>query len=59
LTVSSRRYDLLNARDTYRFACGPEGMNRRLLLRFAEVAARLLAPICPHTCEHIWGELLK
>ena len=26
---------------------------------FLQVACRLLAPICPHTCEHIWGELLK
>ncbi len=24
-----------------------------------QVACRLLAPICPHTCEHIWGELLR
>ena len=55
----SRRYDLTNARDLYRFACGADGGNRRLLLRFIEVSALLLAPICPHTCEHIWGGLLK
>lgn len=24
-----------------------------------QVATQLLAPICPHTCEHIWGNLLK
>ena len=24
-----------------------------------QVATLLLAPICPHTCEHIWGNLLK
>lgn len=52
-------YDLLNARDTYRFACGPEGMNRRVVMRFIDTCARLLAPICPHTCEHIWANLLK
>ncbi|GAB4822876.1 hypothetical protein N2152v2_009922 [Parachlorella kessleri] len=57
--LKSGCYDLQNARDSYRFACGPEGMNRRLLLRYIEVACRLLAPICPHTCEHIWGELLR
>ncbi|KAL4433681.1 hypothetical protein ABPG75_000122 [Micractinium tetrahymenae] len=52
-------YDLQNARDVYRFACGAEGGNRRLLLRYIEVCALLLAPICPHTCEHIWSSLLK
>lgn len=52
-------YDLQIARDTYRFACGPDGMNRRLIIRFIDVSARLLAPICPHTCEHIWSDLLK
>ena len=51
------RYDLQAARDVYRFACGPDG-NRRLLLRYIEVACLLLAPICPHTCEHIWSGLL-
>ena len=48
-----------NARDVYRFACGPEGGNKRLLLRFIEVSTLLLVPICPHTCEHIWSSLLK
>ena len=31
------RYDLANARDQYRFACGPDGGNKRLLLRYLEV----------------------
>ncbi len=31
------RYDLQTARDVYRFACGAEGGNRRLLLRYIEV----------------------
>lgn len=52
-------YDLLNARDTYRFAQGAEGMNIRVVLRFFEVSTLLLTPICPHTCEHIWSNLLK
>jgi leucyl-tRNA synthetase len=52
-------YDLLNARDAYRFACGPEGMNKQLIERFLDVSTRLLAPICPHTCEHVWGTLLQ
>jgi leucyl-tRNA synthetase len=52
-------YDLSNARDTYRFACGPEGLNRRLIVRYLEVSTVLLAPICPHWCEHVWGNVLK
>ncbi|KAL4854122.1 Leucine--tRNA ligase [Chlorella vulgaris] len=52
-------YDLLNARDMYRFACGPDGGNQRLLLRFIEVSTLLLVPICPHTSEHIWSSLLQ
>jgi leucyl-tRNA synthetase len=23
------------------------------------VSTLLLAPICPHTCEHVWSNLLK
>lgn len=52
-------YDLANARDVYRFACGPEGGSKHLLLRYIEVSTLLLVPICPHTCEHIWSNLLK
>lgn len=57
--LKSGWYDLLNARDVYRFACGPEGGNRRLLLRFIEVSTLLLVPVCPHTCEHVWSNLLR
>lgn len=57
--LKSAWYDLLIARDTYRFAVGPEGMNRRLVLRFLDVSTRLLAPICPHTCEHVWSNILR
>lgn len=52
-------YDLQNARDVYRFACGPEGPNARLLRRYIEVSTLLMAPITPHTSEHVWGDLLK
>lgn len=24
-----------------------------------QVSTVLLAPICPHTCEYVWGDLLK
>ena len=52
-------YDISNARDIYRFACGAEGMNKRLILRYIDVSTRLLAPVCPHWCEHVWGNILK
>jgi len=52
-------YDLQIARDQYRYACGAEGMNRRLVLMYIDWSTRLLAPICPHLCEHIWRDLLK
>lgn len=51
-------FDFMNARDSYRFACGPEGMNKRLVLRYLEVSTLLLAPVCPHWCEHMWGNVL-
>ena len=42
-----------------RFAtAGAEGMHRGLIQRFIEVQAQLLAPITPHTSEHIWGNIL-
>lgn len=51
-------YQLSNARDAYRFASGPEGMNRDLLLRYIEVSTLLMVPITPHTSEHVWRNLL-
>jgi len=57
--VKAAAYDLGNARDAYRQACGPEGMNKKLIRRYIEVSAKLLAPIIPHTSEHIWTNLLK
>jgi len=52
-------FELQSARDTYRVDVGTEGMNRDLLLRFIEVQTLLLAPICPHVCEHVWKLLGK
>jgi len=57
--LKAAAYDLGNARDVYRFACGPDGMNRGLVERYISVSAQLLAPITPHTSDHIWGALLK
>lgn len=48
-------YDLQSARDRYRdLAAVGGGMNWDLVQKFMRVQALLLAPICPHTCEHIW-----
>lgn len=52
-------FELLLARDTYRLACGAEGMHRDLVQRFVEVSAVLLAPIAPHASEHVWHRILK
>ncbi|MEW5307124.1 MAG: hypothetical protein WDW36_009540 [Sanguina aurantia] len=52
-------YDLQGARDVYRVACGPEGVNRCLVTRFIEVSALIMTPITPHMSEHIWSNLLK
>ncbi|DBA71743.1 TPA: hypothetical protein ACH3X2_011015 [Trebouxia sp. C0005] len=51
-------YDLQNARDAYRAACGPHGMHTHLVHRYIKVQTLLLAPICPHTCEHVWRSKL-
>lgn len=49
------------AKDKYR-ELAIEGMHRELVFQFIEVQTLLLAPICPHLCEHIWsllGKVLK
>ncbi|BDA46666.1 Leucine-tRNA ligase, cytoplasmic [Coccomyxa sp. Obi] len=51
-------YDLHKARDTYRSFVQEEGMHKDLALRFAEVSTLLITPICPHTCDHIWRNIL-
>eukprot|EP01112_Ceratiomyxa_fruticulosa_P016056 TRINITY_DN4815_c0_g6_i1.p1 TRINITY_DN4815_c0_g6~~TRINITY_DN4815_c0_g6_i1.p1 ORF type:complete len:1112 (+),score=284.52 TRINITY_DN4815_c0_g6_i1:32-3367(+) len=52
-------FDLQNARDYYRNVTEQEGMNKDLILRFIEVQAYLLAPICPHFSEKVWQLLGK
>lgn len=43
----------------HRFSCGPEGMHRGLVERYVEVSTLLLVPITPHTCDHVWTNVLK
>lgn len=46
------------AKDKYR-ELAIEGMHRELVFQFIEVQTLILAPICPHLCEHIWSLLGK
>lgn len=34
-------------------------MNRRLVHKYAELFTRINSPIIPHTCEHLWANVLK
>ena len=51
--VKSSFFEFQAARDRYR-EMSTEGMHRNLVFKFIEVQLLLLAPICPHICEHIW-----
>jgi len=53
-------FDLQTSRDNYRVAVGSQAnMNRQLVLRFIEVQALLISPICPHFAQFVWGLLGK
>jgi len=57
--LKSGYYDLQSARDAYRLMCGGDaGMRADLAARYVDVSTLLLAPFCPHTCEHVWSTLL-
>ena len=57
--VQSSFHELMRARDVWRFSCGPAGLNRRLVEKYSDVFTRINAPIIPHTCEHLWTNVLK
>jgi leucyl-tRNA synthetase len=52
-------FELQASRDKYRELTLVEGMHRDLVVRFVEVQALLLSPICPHVAEHVWVLLGK
>ena len=52
-------YNLQAARDEYRQAVGEKEMRLDLIEFFVEVQTLLLTPVCPHTCEHVWKNVLK
>lgn len=51
-------FELQTARDEYR-ELSQSGMHRDLVLRYIEIQAVVLCPICPHITEYIWGLLKK
>ncbi|XP_023371390.1 leucine--tRNA ligase, cytoplasmic [Otolemur garnettii] len=51
-------FEFQAAKDKYR-ELAIEGMHRELVFRFIEVQTLLLAPFCPHLCEHVWTLLGK
>ncbi|XP_071500839.1 LOW QUALITY PROTEIN: leucine--tRNA ligase, cytoplasmic-like [Diadema antillarum] len=51
-------YEFQAMRDKYR-ELSTEGVHRDLILRFIEIQTLLLAPFCPHLCEHIWSLIGK
>uniref|UniRef100_A0A5S6QSV5 leucine--tRNA ligase n=1 Tax=Trichuris muris TaxID=70415 RepID=A0A5S6QSV5_TRIMR len=49
-------FEFQTARDRYReWSVAP--LNRDLIIRYIEVQALLLSPICPHLCETVWALL--
>ncbi len=56
--LKSGFFEFQDARDKYRELSARTGMHRGLLLRFIEAQAVMLAPICPHTAEHIVRDVL-
>ncbi|ENN81270.1 hypothetical protein YQE_02322, partial [Dendroctonus ponderosae] len=50
-------FELQAARDKYRELSLLDNMQVDLVLRFIEVQALILSPICPHVAEKVW-ELL-
>ncbi|XP_032388845.1 leucine--tRNA ligase, cytoplasmic [Etheostoma spectabile] len=56
--LKSGFFEFQAAKDKYR-ELAIEGMHRDLVFQFIERQTLLLAPICPHLCEHTWGLLGK
>jgi leucyl-tRNA synthetase len=52
-------FQLQLARDAYRYATSDVGMNKRIMLKYIDWSTRIIAPVCPHTAEHVWRNILK
>jgi hypothetical protein len=51
--------EVQDARDAYRTRVGASLMSKAMVERFIEVQCLLLAPMCPHTVDYVWTEILK
>lgn len=51
-------FEMQGIRDKYRELC-LDGMHIDLVLKFIEVQAIIISPICPHVAEHVWTLLGK
>ncbi|CAH1778262.1 unnamed protein product [Owenia fusiformis] len=56
--LKSGFFEFQACRDKYREVTQGD-MHRDLVMRFIETQTLLLAPICPHICEHIWSIIGK
>ncbi|KAL0994734.1 hypothetical protein UPYG_G00126440 [Umbra pygmaea] len=56
--LKSGFFEFQAAKDKYR-ELAIEGMHLDLVFQFIEQQTLLLAPICPHLCEHTWGLMGK
>ncbi|TRY58119.1 hypothetical protein DNTS_025532 [Danionella cerebrum] len=56
--LKSGFFEFQAAKDKYR-ELAIEGMHKDLVFQFIEKQTLLLAPICPHLCEHTWTLLGK
>jgi len=54
-------FEFQGAFDRYRDVCkaGIGLPQKDLVLRYLEWQLIILSPICPHICEHAWGDILK
>ena len=52
-------FEYQDARDKYRELSLSMAMHKDLVLKFIETQAIILCPICPHTAEYVWTEVLK
>lgn len=50
-------FEMQAVRDKYRELC-LDGMHIDLVMKFIEIQAIIISPICPHVAEHIWRKLL-
>lgn len=47
-------FEMQAIRDKCRELSADEGMHLDLVLRFIQVQALLMSPICPHVADHVW-----